>query len=217
MLGFESQNNIDNYPEFKKFKKKFENSNDVDLPDKWKTDGFVTNAQIIIPTNLRKNLFVNYNPFWNIQKVYFSTNFVMFYDCILSVKNITKEILLKFIAGYLNSSFVQIMMEKDANNRESTRKIQTQPIKKIPIPTKLLDANVSLIKEIAKQFEKLQFGLTGEEELGPSNPRYKLDLEVSKLLLKIEPELNKTCKSPEELATLAEADLQDLVQIRKER
>ena len=217
VLGFESQNNIDNYPGFKKFKKKFEGNNNINLPDKWNTNGFVTNAQIIIPTNLRKNLFVNYNPFWNTQKVYFSTNFVMFSDCKLSVKGITKDTLLKFIAGYLNSSFVQIMMEKDANNRESTRKIQTQPIKKIPIPTKLLDDNVDLIKEIAKQFEELQFGLTGEEILGQLNPRYKLDLEVSKLLLKIEPELKKIYKSTEELVTLAEADLKDLVQIRKER
>jgi type I restriction-modification system DNA methylase subunit len=217
-LAFSSENNlIDDFPGFKKFKQEFEVNDSLTLPKKWTIDQLTSNSQIIIPRNLRKNLYVAFNPFWDLEKVYFSSNFVMLSNCTLSIKGVSAKQTLKFIAGYLNSSFVQVILEKDGNNREGTRKNEVGSISQIPIPVNSLDSNLDLIKRIGNKFTELKFGLTGEECSGISNPRHELDLAVAELLIMIEPKIKQLGLSSLDLSINAEIDLRTLVEIRKER
>ncbi|NQV91255.1 hypothetical protein HQ489_02165 [Candidatus Woesearchaeota archaeon] len=192
----------------------FEES-DFEKPNRWTIDNITSNAQIIMPRASRKTIHIDYNPFWNSKQVYFSTNFVLCINCTLEIKNLNKEQILKFITGYLNSSFAQIMFEIESQNREGMRKIEVGTLKnKIFIPGKSLDGNQERIVKIVEKFENLKFNLTGEEEY-PS-PRFELDLEIAKLLLKIEPEFLKISNSPEELVEKVENDLIELIRARKD-
>lgn len=184
-------------------------------PERWNIDSFTLNAQIILPRAARKVQHVDYNPFWNSKPVYFSTNFVCCMDCNIAVKGLSVEQVLKFVAGYLNSSFAQIMLEFESQNREGLRKIEVKAMSdKVFVPTKSLDTNKKLVAKIAKQFESLKFGLTGEEET-PS-PRYDLDLAVAELLFNIEPKFAEVAASATELAEKVEVDLLELVNARKD-
>ena len=213
---------INQSPGIKKFKEKFESDKlpkdcELTLPTDWKRLNFVANPQILIPRNLRKDLYVSYNPFWNTEKIYCSTNFCMFYNCNLKIEKLDVDEILKFIAGYLNSSFIQIYMEKRGTNREGARKFDSLgPLQDIPIPIKFLDENTVEIKKIIEEFENLEFGLTGMEKPGKENARFKLDLSVANLLWKIESKFVDRYDSPKALAITAQNDLYELVSIRKE-
>ena len=139
----------------------------------------------------------------------------MLRECTLTVNNLDQEKVLKFIAGYLNSSFVQIILELESKNHEGTRKHEAKEVEEtIYIPTKsALDSNSNLVAEIAQQFESLKFGLTGEEET--PTPRFDLDLVVAELLLQIEPEFKKLGDTAKDLAIKAEKDLAELVNARR--
>ena len=188
-----SEITIDNFPGLNTFIEAFETRELGDKdehftrPAKWRIDGgwAWSNAQLIIPRALRKDLWVGYNQFWNSRPVYFSTNCIMLRKCTLTVNKLDQEKVLKFIAGYLNSSFVQIILELESKNHEGTRKHEAKEVEEtIYIPTKsALDSNSNLVAEIAQQFESLKFGLTGEEET--PTPRFDLDVAVAELLLQV--------------------------------
>jgi len=212
-LSIHENTRINNHPGLNRFISEFNRY--FTRPARWNIDNFTSNAQIIMPRAARKVQHVDYNPFWDSRPVYFSTNFVCCIDCNLTVEGLSVEQVLKFVAGYLNSSFTQIMLEFESQNREGLRKIEVKAMSdKIFVPTENLDSNNELVAKIAKQFESLQFGLTGEEEA--PNPRYDLDLAVAELLFKIEPKFAEVASSPAELAEKIGIDLLELVSARKD-
>ena len=184
-------------------------------PNRWKIEGFPSASQIIIPRASRKMQSIHYNPFWKTKDVYFSSNFICLYDCSLKIKGLSKDEILQFVTGFLNSSFVQILFELESQDREGLRKIEKSVVSdRIFLPTNQLDGNIPLIKNIIKKFKILMFGIDGESP--HPNERYELDYAVAELLLKIEPEFTKIASSPEKFSEIVEGDLRDLVRDRKD-
>lgn len=213
-LSIDSSIDIRSSPElnefFRKFKSKFE------LPKKWTINDFPSKAQLIIPRASRKTHAVFLNPFWNDSDVYFSSNFGAAWDCNLNIVGLDNDEILQYIAGFLNSSFGQIFFELESDNREGLRKIEVTPMmQKILIPVKGLNGCIEQIRNIIDEFNSLEFGLTGLEGT-TSNPRSRLDIAVARLLLEIEPSLERISSSPETLAEAAENSLQEIVRDRKE-
>jgi len=108
-------------------------------------------------------------------RVYFSTNFVGFGR--MGEVDINY---IKFLAGFLMSSFGQLQFEKESAWREGLLKIEAGVLYKIKVP------DPSRIKETVKNkvvqaFENLDFGINGLEAPGRENPRFDLDMAVMEL------------------------------------
>lgn len=194
------------------FIKKFDTN--FTRPNRWQIDHMVSRSQIVIPRASRKIHAVLLNPYWNKQDVYFSSNFVCFWDCNISVKNISKDDILSFVAGFLNSSFGQMMFEVECQDREGLRKTEKGVMaEKIFVPTGDLDKCTTEINNIVEKFKKLDYGLTGLES---NTSRNELDLAVAELLCKIEPNFKTHATTPKELADLSRESLIELVRDRCE-
>ncbi len=181
-------------------------------PRKWHTDGMINNAQIIIPRSSRKVYSILLNPYWDELDVYFSTNFVCFNDCQISIDGVTPDEMIYFIAGYLNSSFGQMFFEVNGQNREGMRKIETKQIKKmVRVPITGLEVCVEELKDVMVKFCRLDYGITG---LMNNESRHNLDLAVAKILWIIEPRFHTVASSPEDLANKSRCLLQRLLRTR---
>lgn len=184
-------------------------------PQRWQIDSYQSKAEIVIPRMSRETHAVFLNPFWSSQNVYFSSNFVCFWDLLLASERFSKDDVLKFVAAFLNSSFGQIAFEAECQDREGLRKIEAGTMSsKIIVPNFPLDSYAGDVANVIKEFKKLPFGLTGLESL-PS-PRRELDIAIAQTLMKIEPKFASMYATPEEFADSAQEALREIVRDRCE-
>ena len=182
-------------------------------PKKWHIDDMTSKAQLIIPRATRRTHAVFLNPYWNTKNVYLSTNFVCFSDC-NKIEGVSVHSILGFVAGFLNSSFGQIMFEIESQDMEGLRKIERGVIaEKIFVPIKDLSSSKEEMKRINDAFLMLNYGITGMDD---DKTRDRLDLVTAEILWKHEPAFQHFAASPENLANLAKEFLRELVRDRHE-
>lgn len=210
-LSIKKDVDISKYRGLDRFIKEFDKN--YTRPRKWNIDDMESKAQLIIPRAIRKTHAVLLNPYWFTKNVYFSTNFICCWDC-NEIEGISIHSVLGFVAGFLNSSFGQIMFEIESQDREGLRKIEKGTIAdKILIPITDLSSSKKEMKSINDAFLKLNYNVTGIDD---DETREKLDLIVAEILLKHEPEFRSFAASPESLKTLAREFLTELVRDRCE-
>jgi methylase of polypeptide subunit release factors len=113
-------------------------------------------------------------------RAFFSTNFVGF-----GRFNGMRDQDLKFILGFLMSSFGQLQFEIEGTQREGVLKIEAGQMYKLRIP----DPNrVSQDKKdaVTRELDLLPFGVTGLELSGETNSRFNLDAAVMRLYYPVE-------------------------------
>lgn len=139
--------------------------------------------KIIIPRGDRKKHIIYLYPFS--ETVLLSTNFFYLDGFENHNEEIPLELQLKFIVGFLNSSFGQIQFEMHSNDQEGMRKIEEFIIKKIKLPN-IESLNVIEIKKVIIELEKLNSADIDFVGIEDSNPRRELDLAISEIIYKRE-------------------------------